>query len=525
MAIQHAVEQRFEASLVNPEEDPEKAYVELGKMLSNVRSDLVLSHLAGKGEEGIRGSKEEVTAEVFEDAAIRWALRRLSAAPGREEAVIVEEQVFRVLTRSLQATHTASRLAQKLAEFAKEYALPKHTQDRIQEEVRWLSLRTQQKLRELLSITHFSATEFRRMLGLIKDLLKQGKNDDVMALGFQYFSIFDDHLFIQIEEVGRIPELLRALSAIQGEFWGSAAACLNEALVSMKLNQLIHVQVVNSIVVLARIAATYEDFQLVHRMGVALEQSSARGSGGHSICCGAASGSLLQPSAVDRIAEIFLEQKNDASWVRLASAVLQWSSPEAMERLFIRLDNETAAANRLAFLRLMSRLGPSALRAARQRLTHPEWFIVRNACKLLGELKDPELLRYIAPALAHKDERVQKAAMRALIETRLPGAAAVLAGALSSISPLLFEEALSELIFQASPQCIPGVEQCFQTTSPGHEDRLKKLVTVIAAIRDVSAADLLARIIRDQKQGPAVRTAAQEALSLRHKRNLQRWLT
>ena len=45
MEMQRVVEQKFEASLNNPEEDPHKAYVELAKMLRNTRPDFVVSNL------------------------------------------------------------------------------------------------------------------------------------------------------------------------------------------------------------------------------------------------------------------------------------------------------------------------------------------------------------------------------------------------------------------------------------------------------------------------------------------------
>src|SRR5215472_543587 len=168
--IQRLAEQRFEASLRNPDEDPQKTYMELARMLSGLRQDSVLSNLTGAtGGQG-EAHREEVTAEVFEDTALRWALRRLAATPEGDEAVIVEEQVFRVLMRSLQATHAASRLAQKLAEYARDFALPKHTFERLQQEVRWLTLTPQGKLRELLSVDHFDPSQFRRALDLIKEL-------------------------------------------------------------------------------------------------------------------------------------------------------------------------------------------------------------------------------------------------------------------------------------------------------------------------------------------------------------------
>lgn len=522
--MQRMVEQKFEASLKNPEEDPHKAYIELARMLRNTRSDFVVSNLmAGKTGEA-EANQEEVTAEVFEDTALRWALRRLAATPTGEEAVIVEEQVFRVLMRSLQATHSAARLAQKLAQFAQEYALPRHTYDRIQEEIRWITLTPKQKLRELLAISHFTAAQFRRCLDLIKELVRLGKPEDAVALGVQYFSIFDDYLSLEIAEVGRIPELLRGLAGTQGEFWEFAADSLVQALASRKLNQLVHVQVVNTLVALAKIAATYEDFSLVLKVGSALEESAVHDQTSHTICCNASIANLLPPSAVDRIAEIFLDKKNEPAWIRTVAAILRWAGAGAIERLFIALDKESTAANRLALIRLLGRIGPAGLPAARQRLKHNEWYVVRNACKLLGELKDPELLEHIAPVLEHQDERVQKAALQAIKESKLPGRAAVIANALPLLSPHLVEDTLCELMHQAAPESLPGLEKYFNTAAAQNGKTLRLLINVIAAIPDDQAVNVLSKISYDATIDVALRKTVQEALAASAARKARRFL-
>jgi len=522
--MQRMVEQKFEASLNNPEEDPHKAYVELAKMLRNVRPDFVVSNLmAGKAGEA-EANQEEVTAEVFEDTALRWALRRLAATPSGEEAVIVEEQVFRVLMRSLQATHSAARLAQKLAQFAQEYALPKQTYDRIQEEIRWITLTPKQKLRELLAITHLTAAQFRRCLDLIKELVRLGKPEDAVALGVQYFSIFDNYLSLEIAEVGRIPELLRGLAGTQGEFWEFATDSLVQALASRKLNQLVHVQVVNALVALAKIAATYEDFSLVQKVGAALEESSVHDQTSHTICCSASIVNLLPPSAVDRIAEIFLDKKNEPAWVRTVAGILHWAGAGAIERLFVALDRESAAANRLALMRLLARIGPAGLPAARQRLQNKEWYVVRNACKILGELKDPELLQHIVPVFEHQDERVQKAALQAVKGSKLPGGAAVIANALPLLSPHLVEDSLCELMHQASVDSLPGLEKFFNSSSAQNGKVLRLVINVIAAIPQEKAMNLLSKISYDQSIDAGLRKASQEALSASAARKASKFL-
>lgn len=514
--VQRMAEQKFEASLANPDEDPQKAYIELGKILMGLRPDQVLSNLAGSSAgQGDASSKEEVTAEVFEDTALRWALRRLAATPTGEEGVIVEEQIFRVLMRSLQATHAASRLAQKLAQYAREYALPKHILERLQQEVRWLTLTPQAKFRELLSLEHPSASQFRRMLDLIKELIRLGSPEQAVALGAHYFSIFEDHTSIRIEEVGRIPELLRSLGGIQAEFWMTAEQQLAQALFSTALNQLLHVQVVNALVALARIAATYEDFDLVRRVGGALEESGVRAPAVHRLCCVPAPRLLLPPSSADRITEIFLERKHDSPWVKTVTIVLRWAEAPSIERIFLRLDTEPQASNRLALVRLLGRLGPSGLPSARQRLKHSEWYVVRNACKILAELKDPDLLANLSPVLGHEDERVQNAALQAVKESRLSGRKTVIARALPLLSPALVEDAMSELMFQMDADSLPILEEHFTTTWPDETRVLARVVELIGTIPQAPAAEVLARISLNEQLHETVRKAAQQALSRR----------
>ncbi len=519
MDIQRAVEQKFEASLSNPEEDPNKAYVELGKMLSTLRPDVVYSNMVS-GKSGQEATKEEVTAEVFEDTALHWALKRLAGMPMGEDAVVVEEQVFRVLMRSLQATHTASRLAQKLAEYARQYALPKETYARIQDEIRWLSLTPKQRLRELLGVSHFSSAEFRRALDLIKEMIRMNKPEDAEAIGIQYLSVLHDHLALKIDDIARVPELLRSLAGVQGEFWSAATEWLLQVIGCIKVNKLVHLQAANALTALARIVATYEDFEMVRRVGIALEEIIAVTPADHSGCCQPALSGILLPTAVDRIAEIFLDKKNDSAWVKTASVLLRWAGPEAMERLFIRLDTEALAGPRLALIRLLGRLGSPAIQAARRRLTSPEWYVVRNACKLLGDLKDPDLLQHIGPAFENKDERVQKSALQAVIDSRLPGRAAMIANVLPLLAPPLVEDALLDLMFEGDPMSLAGLERCY--SSPMQASTLARIVNVIAAVQHQDAVFLLASICRREDLPQNVRNAAQQAMDFRNSKKTNR---
>ena len=511
--LQRMAEQKFEAFLKNPEQDPQTAYVELAKMLQTARPDAVLNNLLNDGNDGNSARNQDLTAEVFEDSALRWAMKKLAAVPAGDDAVIVEEQIFRVLMRSLHATHAATRLAKKLSEMAREYALPPQALARIEAEVRWLTLTPHQKLCELLAVTHFSSSEFRRCLELIKEFIRQNEPEQAMALGLQYFSIFDNPLELELHEVARVPELLRALAGTQGEFWQAVTDWLTGALASRKVNLMLHFQIVNGLATLARIAATYEHFGLVQKIGLALDASTATDPAAHQKCCSTAVISLLPPSAVDRITEIFFERRNDSNWTKLAANVLRWAGPDAIERIFIALDNEVVAANRLALIRLLARLGPSALAPARNRLQRKEWYVVRNACKIMGELKDPELLQHIRPVFENKDERVQKAALQAVIDSHLPGVASTLAVVLPQLSPVLLEEALYELMFLADPESLPALERCF--SSPVPAALLWRVVSVVAAIQTTEADNLLTGVMNNPALPQNVCAAAKRAMEKR----------
>ncbi len=511
--LQRIAEQKFEAFLKNPEQDPQTAYVELAKMLQAVRPDVVLNNLVSDGSESNAARQQELTAEVFEDSALRWAMKKLAVVPAGDDAVIVEEQIFRVLMRSLHATHAAARLARRLSELAKEYALPPQTLARIEAEVRWLTLTPHQKLCELLAIAHFSSSEFRRSLELIKEFIRQGEPEQAMALGLQYFSIFDNPLELELHEVARVPELLRALAGTQGEFWQAVTDWLTGTLASRKLNPMLHFQIVNGLATLARIAATYEHFDLVQKVGLALDASTASDPAAHQKCCATAVISLLPPSAVDRITEMFFERRNDSAWMKLAANVLRWAGPDAIERIFIALDGEVVAVNRLALIRLLARVGPSALTPARKRLQRTEWYVVRNACKILGELKDPELLQHIRPVFENKDDRVQKAALQSIIDSHLPGVATTLAVVIPQLSPVLLEEALYELMFLADPESLPALERCFSSPLPAA--LLWRLVTVVAAIQTTEADNLLTAIMNNPALPQNVSTAAKRAMEKR----------
>ncbi len=82
--------------------------------------------------------------------------------------------------------------------------------------------------------------------------------------------------------------------------------------------------------------------------------------------------------------------------------------------LMERLASEPDRRRRGRLMEVMRGLGEAAVPALRNALTHPSWFVVRNALNLLSELGHAGLLEDVAQCLRHRDPRVRQAAVRAL---------------------------------------------------------------------------------------------------------------
>jgi HEAT repeat protein len=173
---------------------------------------------------------------------------------------------------------------------------------------------------------------------------------------------------------------------------------------------------------------------------------------------------------------------------------------------------ETDARNRLALVRLIGQLGRGSIEVAYRHLKDERWYVVRNICGVLSELKDPDLADHIVPALEHPDARVQQAALKAIIHSRTLRAAPVLAASLPKLAPNVLDEALNELMFLRHVKSIEGLEQLVRV-SKANMAASKKAIHVLGNIDDDEAVEALARLLRHQELDVTVRRAALHALS------------
>jgi HEAT repeat protein len=504
----------IEAAMTGQGGEPEKAYESLAQVLKGLRPDAVLAAFPASRREEVRSlPPQEVAAEFVQSRAMDWAVQQLASVPSGGDAFIVEEQVVYALARSLHATQMAEKLAGRLAKFFQEYSFPTHLVEKVQAELNWIALPPEEKHKQLLAIERFERSDFTRLMERVRELMRKALAVDATELGLHYLNFLDrEPDQIEIEELSRLPELIAALAGVHTGFAQVATDKLLESLQRDVFESFRHMQVLNALVALSKSAATYEDYDLVQSAGSAMEQLLADNRERHAACCGKMLGLLLPPAAFERVVELYLEKRTDSAWARQTAAMIHRAGAPVVEFLFQRLEVEDNGQNRMAIIRLIARMGPVGLEVVRQRLADSRWYVVRNACVLLGELADPEMAVYVAPVLQHPDARVQRAAAAALIKTRAAGRAQLLAAALPFLLDDVLELALNELMFLKTPETVGDLEKFLFTESPGRNTHITRGVQAVAEIASGKAAAVLARVVTDRSLQLPPRRIALDAL-------------
>lgn len=505
------VEDSVSRSLIEDKGNPRKSYLSLARILKESRLDTVLSYFPEAKREDLRTlPPEQLAAEYVEESTLRLIAKKLSDVKNRQDKYIVEEDVLRLLARSLQATHMADRLAFKLAKFFQDYSVPAHLQTKIQEELRWTALSPRQKFTKLMELQRYNYTEFRRLIEYIKELISQREPEKVVQLTVHYYDFLDDEkIQIEAEELSRSIDVIRTAKLGREPETNLVIERVGKALLREDLSELVHFQAANNLAILSQSASVYEAFDKVLIIAELLRQSSGRAPEQHKKCCITGLSRMLAPTSIERLIELFIANRADANLGRTAAAILRYSHPTGSEAVLKQLVEEKNANNRIALLRLIAQIGPGCLEIARKLLEDERWYVVRNMCNLLADLRDPELAIYMGKPLRHPDERVQQAALNALMKTRSEGRGQLIAECLADLAPSILEPALDEVLFLRSPECVPGLQRLLSSEkTPLVVGR--KALQVLGSIPGDESSAALEQLVHTEAANAAVRPLALE---------------
>ncbi|MBI3894836.1 MAG: HEAT repeat domain-containing protein [Acidobacteria bacterium] len=510
-------EKATQAVLTDPQRNPTGFVAVLAHVLGEVSPDLLISAFPSDKPGGLHGrAPAELAVEIVEDVAVRWSAGQLSEAAGQSDVMGREADIAQVLARVIKTTKTAERLLQKFARFVEEANLPPEVYERIRRELTWVMLSPQDKQNQLLSLKQFNTEDFRHLLSYVAEMLSAGRPAEAIQVAGHYWESLNlDPPMVRAEELIKLPELLHAMNSPQTlEFMRKVIERLRkELLEGPDAEWEYHSRIALCLASGAQEVAIYEDFECVRLIGLDLQRSLARDRTQHQECCAKSLRGLITPRSVEQLIELYLQKSGETGWLKIVVSLLKWVGPQGAELVFHRLEEEDSAPNRLRLIRMLAQLGSHAIAPARKRLTDERWYVVRNACYLLGSIGDPELARQLAPVLSHPDARVQQAAFTAIIMAHPPDRGPILANSLPSLYAHLQDAALDELILLRDPATSQGLEEFVHQGKGVKTGTLLKVVQVLSVLPSEASVDTLGRLLSDMSQTHQVRRAALVSLS------------
>ena len=457
----------------------------------------------------------DAALELAEDETAQWAAERLAKSLSADDPPAVQNEVLQGLLRAMRATQAGPRLLQKLRAAAALAGVPANVSENLQRDVHWYALSRPEKYAELMLADHFADPQFRRLMSYLTETLNAGAADEALQVLTHYWAIVDATPRAErAREFARLPELLKIVAGPQtASFLRTVAARLSEELRHQAPGEEgYHRQVARALSSVAQVAGRGEDFDFVQKLGADLKSAAAADPVRHEPCCAEALPNLLAPDTARRLVERYLEERDNAAWARTVTSLLKLLGPRGAEPVFQALEEESSAPNRMRLIRLIGQLGRSAAEATRKRLRDERWYVVRNACFVLGSLGDADLAGQLRPALRHADFRVQQAALTAIMKSSTPGRAEVLAEALATLQGPGLDMALDELTFAKDPASVEGLTNFIQRDGRSKLAAAERAIHLLAAIPTDPAQEYLGTVLADTNQLSPLRKAALLAL-------------
>jgi len=194
--------------------------------------------------------------------------------------------------------------------------------------------------------------------------------------------------------------------------------------------------------------------------------------------------------------------------------IMRRAGTQATKILLDFLIEAPTQAERRAFLNALRQADEGA-DAITSLLNHHEWFVVRNAADLVGELRIPEAVPALGKVVDHQDARVRRSVGVALARIGTPSAAQYLRKVFSDPDPQTRVAVVKEL----GGRGLGGLAMPLVSAVEGEEDQevVSEYYRALGRIGTPDAVKALSRVARETTgffaRGPSVsRLAAVEAL-------------
>jgi hypothetical protein len=497
--ILDVAESAIQKAFVAPDGDPKDTTDALSRVLQDLSPDYLLGAMSPERQSAYKGIPAGELAYVLaEDVAVQWAQRRLGSVEGEDGLRVAHEEIIQVLGRALRTTQVAERLLKKINTLVERDELPADVNDRIKHEMEWAGLTPEEQHAQLMHLSAFSEQDFRHLVEYVNQMGKEGLLDRSTEAAGHFLDIVTS---LQGKERARalahLPELIRVLTGLNTlEFVRKVVLQLcNQISEQESQADEEHVQLVAGLVAAAQSVSMFEDFDTPLRIALELDRTRQKDRAAHHNCCTAALDNLLAPAAVQKVIEIALSKNREPGMSRTIASLLRLIENQAAEVVFQMLEDERVASTRSKLLLISRQLGTGSFEAARKRLNDERWYVIRNACYVLGALGDPDAITHLMPAFSHPDPRVKEAALSALMKSNIPERGKALISTLPNLPSHLQESVINELIMQRDPSIIEPLAEFLGDPPPPRLSLMEKSAQALAALADDRSTAVLAGLV------------------------------
>lgn len=192
---------------------------------------------------------------------------------------------------------------------------------------------------------------------------------------------------------------------------------------------------------------------------------------------------------------------------------------KAAERLLDALAEEEDRGRRGRLMKAVKAVGKPALNALHHATKSPTWYLVRNALNLIGDLVAVDLIDDAVEALGHGDNRVRRAAARALGKLGGLRAEKQLGTALLSNDPETQLEILAALGAMKGDSAVPQIAEITKKKLGRGDDNVRmRAIETLGQVGSASGIPPLIELLRKKGllgggESNEIRLAAAKALS------------
>lgn len=201
---------------------------------------------------------------------------------------------------------------------------------------------------------------------------------------------------------------------------------------------------------------------------------------------------------------------------RMLRPISERAAPLLMERLV----EEQDTASRARLLKLLSKLGPAAGKAALPYASDPRWFVVRNVAHIIGQVRLMVDEGILGAMLSHTEPRVRKEAIRCLMAIGPSEALRLVVPLTRDPDEGVQQEALEALASSGKAELIQPLLELVRTSpgpDPSSQPARIRAVQALGNARCTQAVPALVAVVSEKsalryKESQELRLAAAAAL-------------